>query len=93
MLSEYAAFSREVQMTVFALNGVEASISRETSFPYQALHGIIQILAEASDSAKKRIHTIEEGRIKIESHSLASSQEKRGTKRKERECWNGNYNQ
>lgn len=85
MLSEYAGLSREVQMAVFALNGVEASISRETSFPCQTLRGIIQNLAEASDSAKKRIRTIEEGRIKIESHSLASSQDKRGTKRKERE--------
>ena len=72
-------------MAVYAIHGVEASVSRETSFPCQDSRGIIQNLAETTDSAKKHIRTIEEGCFKISWPSPALSQENGGTKRKERE--------
>jgi hypothetical protein len=98
LLSEYSTFAREVQTTVYALNGVEASVERETDFSTKSFRTMLYNLAEASTSAKKSISTLEQGRYKlvgfVEPEDLTykhvqctppPSQETRGRKRKERE--------
>ena len=97
LLSDYGAFARQVWITAYALQGVEASVSRETQFPCKAFRSLIHSLDVASTTAQERISAMEKGKFKIvgfiESDDYSSdgscppspSQDKRGQKRKERE--------
>ena len=96
LLSEYGAFAREVRTTVYALEGIEASVSRHTDFECEGFRAMIRNLSEASTSANERISTMEHGKYKIVGFVLedtddtgyrspSPSQAKRGTKRKERD--------
>lgn len=95
LLSDYAAFAREVRMTAYALKGVEASVSQETHFSCKDFRAMINDLSAASSEAKERIGTMERGKFSIVGfiepgdsdmgwRSPSSNQEKRDGKRKER---------
>jgi len=98
LLSEYGAFAREVQTTALALQGIEASVIRETDFPCKDFHAMNQNLAAASTAANWRIGIMKRGKFQIVGFTEVSydsdsdghrsptpGQEKRGQKRKDRE--------
>ena len=65
LLVEYAAFAREVQTAVYALDSVEASVSRKTDFSTIGFRNVLRNLSDALISVKKRIGVMEQGIYKV----------------------------
>ncbi|KIM35714.1 hypothetical protein M413DRAFT_32279 [Hebeloma cylindrosporum] len=65
LLSEFAAFTQEVRTTSYALEDVEASVSRDTDFRCEKFRTTISNLSKASSLAAARISTMERGKCKV----------------------------